>query len=524
MSNESLIVSAMIKTQPVLSLSVDADGSYKTWIKQQGARVDLYRNYERGNHRSGITPQMRKMLRLPNDDTGMDDFNHNYMSIVVSKFASRLHVNEISIGDDAQNKAWLNPLLEYNHWTALQGTTFRGAIRDGDSFIMVDPETLAWTSEPAYDGYSGVFALFDNNASTPYWACRIWSEASEVDQKEVMRVVVYESDKVSYWRGEENGQELRPDNIVETEKLRMQNIDLKNIPLVDIGNGMAELPEKINSRPWPVSMIPVVHFVNRYDNYSDGGESELRSGISLQDVLNRTSYSKVIASELSAFRQIWSKGIAIDVNGVLPGAVHNLILKDVNGNPIDPTPEATAFLAACAVGQFEGTDISQYIGQIDQDVREISQITETPIYGITTQGALSGEALKQLEIGLIGKCERFQHQNEDAIRDLIRLTAEIQTEMQTQYKGVDAPTFKVVIVSWKSPEILDVSARVTTLSQLRRDCPNLWSDDWYRAKIGGLLGMTQAEIAEEGLVAKNETQFKTDLIIGGGDSGTATQV
>ena len=429
MSNESLIADALVKTQPIMSLNLDVEDSYRIWIKEQGARVALYRDYERGKHRSGITPQMRKMLRLPNDDTGLDDFNHNYMSIVVSKFASRLHVNEISIGDDAQNKAWLNPLLEYNHWVSLQGVTFRGAIRDGNSFIMVDPETLSWTSEPAYDGYSGVFALFDNNYTTPYWACRIWSEASEADQKEVMRVVVYEPDKVSYWRGEENGSELRPDNSIALSDVIAQ-ARLMNIEIA-VKEGVDPAVTMVNYRPWSVSMIPIVHFVNRYDNYSDGGESELRSGISLQDVLNRTSYSKVIASELSAFRQIWSKGIAIDVNGVLPGAVHNLILKDANGNPIDPTPEATAFLAACAVGQFEGTDISQYIGQIDQDVREISQVTETPIYGITTQNALSGEALKQLEIGLIGKCERFQHQNEDAIRDLIRLTAEIQTKMQT---------------------------------------------------------------------------------------------
>ena len=46
----------------------------------------------------------------------------------------------------------------------------------------------------------------------------------------------------------------------------------------------------------------------------------------------------------------------------------------------------------------------------------------------------------------------------------------------------------------------------------------------YRAKIGGLLGMTQGEIAGEGIVAKNEKQFEVDNLIGGGDTGTATIV
>lgn len=523
MSNEALIVSAMQLTQPVLSLSLDVDDSYKSWIKQAGARVSLYRDYERGDHRSDMTPQMKKMLRLKTEDSGFNSFCDNYAAIVVDKFAGRLHVSEISIGDDAQNKAWLNPLLEYNHWTALQGTTFRGAIRDGDSYIMVDPVTLEWTSEAAYDGYSGVFALFSNNATTPYWACKIWSEASEAEQKEVMRVAVYEPDKVSYWRGEENGSELRPDNSIALSEVIAQARQM-NIQ-IEVKDGVDPNTEMVNYRPWNVSMIPVIHFVNKYDNYSDSGESELRPAIPLQDVLNRTLHSMVMASEFSAFSILWAKGIAIDVDGIVPGAVVNLLLKDANGNLIDPSPESTAFLQAVAVGQFQGSDISQYTNQIDKIVREISQATQTPIYGITNQGAVSGEALKQLEIGLIGKCERFQHQNEDAVRSLILVTAEIQKTFKTEYKGENPPAqIKSVQISWKSPEILDVTAQINALKDLRRDCPGLWSDEWYRAKIGGLLGMSQSDIKTEGENAKNESQFKSDLITGGGDSGTETTV
>ena len=519
--NSGLIADALVKTQPIMSLSMDVEDTYRTWIKQQGAKVSLYRDYERGNHRSGITTQMRKMLRLPNDDTGMNDFNDSYCAVIIDKMSGRLHVTEISTSNDTapnDDKLWLNPILEYNHWTALQGTTFRGAIRDGDSFVMVDPETLAWTSEAAYDGYSGMFALFENNTSTPYWACRIWSEASEADQKEVMRVVVYETDKVSYWRGEEGGNELRPDNIVSLEEVRRLGGEVIVPAGADIKNTFQ------NYRPWPVSMLPIIHFVNKYDNYSDSGESELRPAISLQDVLNRTLHSMVMASEFSAFSILWAKGIAIDVNGIVPGAVINLLLKDSAGNLIDPSPEATAFLQAVAVGQFQGSDISQYTGQIDKIVREISQATQTPIYGITSQGAISGEALKQLEIGLIGKCERFQRQNEDAVRSLIKLTAEIQSVFKTEYKGVNPPIINAVQVSWKSPEILDVTAQINALKDLRRDCPGLWSDEWYRAKIGGLLGMSQSDIKTEGENAKSESQFKTDLITGGGDSGTPTFV
>jgi len=232
----------------------------------------------------------------------------------------------------------------------------------------------------------------------------------------------------------------------------------------------------------------------------------------------------VMASEFSAFSILWAKGIAIDVDGIVPGAVINLLVKDAEGKVLDPTPEVTAFLSAVQVGQFQGSDISQYTNQIDRIVREISQATQTPIYGVTNTGGVSGEALKQLEIGLIGKVERFQNQNTDAIRDLIKLSAEIQTTFQTDYDGVSAPKIETVSVAWKSPEILDVTSQITALSNLRRDCPGLWTDSWYQARIGGLLGMSQSEIKVEGDSAKNEKQAGIDAIVGGGDSGTPTEV
>jgi len=503
--NSGLIAAAMQMTSPEMSLSMDVANTYRDWIKQRGARVALYRQYERGDHRASITAQMRKMLRLNLDSSGMVDFCDNYCSIVIDKMTGRLRVTEVavarkdSVPADAEN-LWLNAVLEKNNWDALQGTVFRGATLDGDSFVMVDPETLQWTSEPAYDGYSGVFALFDNNMSTPYWACKIWSEASHTGQDEVMRVVVYEPERISYWRGKEGGTELIPDVFV---------------PL----GGKSNKAEATTIRAWPVSTPPIVHFGNKIDNYSDNGESEIRPAIPLQDVLNRTLHSMVSASEFAAFNILWSKGIALDVDGIVPGAVLNLLIKDANGNVVtEPSPELTAFLSAVQVGQFTGTDIGQYTNQIDKIVREISQVTSTPIYGITNQGAVSGEALKQLEIGLIGKCERFQRQNTDAVRQLVKLTAEIQSEFDGDYAGLPPPPPEIdgVKVAWKSPEILDVTAQVVALFQMRRDAPGLWPDSFYQARIGGLLGMSQASIKEESDKALSEQSNRLASLVGAG--------
>ena len=102
--NSGLVVTALELTDAELATSVDAMSTWRQELQEQGARVTLYRQYEEGEHRSGITTQMRNMLRLPVDDTGIDDFNDNYCRIIVDKMASRLQVSEITTGDESIDK------------------------------------------------------------------------------------------------------------------------------------------------------------------------------------------------------------------------------------------------------------------------------------------------------------------------------------------------------------------------------------------------------------------------------------
>jgi len=449
------------------------------------------------------------MLRLKTDASNIDDFNDNYCQIIVDKMAGRLQVTEISTGDDALDKGWLSFILQRNMWKAIQGTVFAGAVRDGESFMMIDPQTLLWSSEPAYDGFDGIVALFDSFSRTPIWACKLWAETVEgalADTEEsTMRLVVYQPDVVTYWVGKEGGDEVEPDKRITTQQV------------INMENGFGEVQDTLGNRlPWAVGSVPIIHFVNRYSNYSSVGKSEVRPAIPLQDVLNRTIYSMVMASEFSAFRIKWSIGIPIDASGIVPGAVINLVLKDEQGNVLTSVDENEAkFLEAVKVGEFEETDISQYITQIDKLAREISQIAQTPIYGVTTEGVLSGEALKQLEIGLIGKCERFQNENTDAIKELIQLTAAIQNTFTLAITIPPVPkVIQVTVVNWKPAELLDVAGQIAVLIQMRKEAPGLWDDEFYRTKIGALLGMAQAQVKEESLRAQQQQQDVLETLVG----------
>ena len=459
--NSQMIANALLRTDPQLYAAIDGFNSWRTGIKDRGDRVAKYRRYERGQHDSALTTQMRKMLRLSTDGQTFD-FNLNYCRIIVDKMAGRLRVSEITTSNE-QEDLYITDTLQRNDWDALQGVFYRAAIRDGDSFVMVDPESLKWTAEPAYDGFSGIVAIYSPMQDSPLWACKLWSEAdtqdlagSEPSSTVEMKMMVYQPDSITAWTAPMNSGDVMPAETTLT---------------------------------WNLGVVPIVHFANLIDNYTQYGESEIRVAIAPQDVINRTLHSMVMASEFSAFKVAWSIGMEIDKAGITPGAVLNMILQDASGNAIvDMTPEQIEFLKAVRVGEFSESDISQYTNQLDAITKHVSQISQTPIYGVTAEGNLSGEALRQLETGLIGKVQRFQRENGGAVKQLLELTAAVQNAFSTEFGS--APELTEISVNWASAEIMDVTAAITSVLDIAERKPNLFSDDFLRQRIGALLGMT----------------------------------
>ena len=478
--NSNLIVAALQKTDPDLAKKIDADNSWKATITRKGARVALYREYEIGDHRADITDQMRKMLRLPTGDDELTEFNDNYMEVVIDKEASRLFVSSIT-GEDADQE-WIEDTLERNRFVSEQGQWYRGAIRDGDAYVMVDLNAN-WVSVPAYDGFSGLVVVHSGNTGKAEWACKLWSETSSEDDENTnvqMNVVVYQAGGITFYTGEE---------------------------------GSSALTE-VENKPYLAENLPIVSFVNKKDTHTDSGRSELRPAIPLQDVLNRELHSLVMASELAAFGIKWSKGMEIDLDGIVPGGIINLVIKDAGGNVMNElTDKQIEFLGNVEVGQFEATDITQYLEVIDKIVQQIGQVTQTPIRGVTSSGQISGAALKQLEIGLLGKVQRFQWQNTSAFGDLLELTAEIQNAYNTGEGS--APDIGAIKVVWKDAEILDVNERIAALKDLRKDSPGLFTDDFYIEQVGSLLNLSQADInKQKEETAKQQGSF-FDALTGG---------
>ena len=414
MSNESLITDALMRTDPALYAQVDGGNEFQAAVKKRAARVKLYRQYERGDHRQNLTDEQRKLMNITTDTAELNESSSNYCSIVTDMMAGRISVSEITSEDEATNE-YIASTLARNSFESKEGQFYRGAIRDAESYVLVDPQSALWSSEPAYDGFSGVVAIYNTMTNLPVWVCKLWviaesqdvsSDAADEDDR-IVNIAVYQPNQITFWRGSVDGTEVTP---VMMEKAQ-------GVKMLESGNGYE----------WPLGIIPIVQFANKRDNYTPYGESEIRVVIPLQDILNSTLYDMQMASKLSAFKIYWAKGIAIDKDGIVPGSVINLLLTDADGNVATSlTEEQVKFLESVEVGEFGTTDMSQYTNQLDKLEREISQVSSTPVYGITSQGNLSGEALKQLESGLVNKVIRFQRENSGAIEMLLRITAEIQ--------------------------------------------------------------------------------------------------
>lgn len=339
-----------------------------------GERVALYREYEAGDHRSKLTAEMSKMLRI---DSTLDQFNMNYCELVIQSMVDRLQVMGIR-GDSEQAQAWADEVLELNRFDALQLDLHEAVIRDGDAFVMVWYDEarggVTLSVEEIWDGETGVIPVYDRTYTRMIAALKVWYEVGDT-----RRANLYTPDEL--YQFDYDGGEIEP------------------------------LRERGERLPMP-GFVPLVHFRNRGKNRRDVGRSELVPVIPLQDVINRALYSMVATSELTSFGMWFAKGWGGPPSGVAPGVI-------VSIEDDDP-----AILNAIDFRLLEQGQIAPFIQQLSFLIDKIGEISRTPLVSGGT--GESGEALKERQSGLLGKVKRFQVKAGNKWEDVLYMAAVIQ--------------------------------------------------------------------------------------------------
>lgn len=411
--------SAVLSNTNLTMFSAILPVEFKAQLGRQEARarrVAAYRRYADGDHPANMTREMRELLRVTRNRDVSNEFNDNYMDIIVSSMADRIELRTVEADTDAGTQ-WLAAMLRYNRLAALQGDIHEAAIRDGDTFLMTsfdnDDDMPRYTHELAYDGVSGIAVFYGSpDISGMLAAVKIWNAIEEVQGKAVIvhRCNVYYPDRVERWR--------------------MVNGEMT--PHIEPGIDAVQLWTRRDGSPMGV---PFVHFRNRgRQNY---GMSEIRKAIPLQNVLNRVLYSFVMSSELAGFPIRAAFGFTPPAT-LTPGM---WVVVEPEGMMAEDHPPVIQML--------NGGDLSQFISSLGFVTQEIGRITRTPAPEFSAADNSSGEALKERQIGLLGKVKRFMVHAGNSWESAI----EMAYDVAINFGGSPPPAANSFVARFADPEL-----------------------------------------------------------------------
>lgn len=460
-----------------------------SWLNDEQARaqqVNTIRRYVNGAPDNFLTTGQAKILSLPSAaDNGalLHQFTDNYCPVILDTTLDRIQLTGIEADDEAQ-QAWIDQLLQDNRIDELQVNLHEATLRDGNGFLMVDAvqdgatgkRTIRLTQEPAYDGYYGMVVAYETAASKqPLFAVKVWRITSD-KLTDTVRLNVYYPNRIERYTSFVGGG-IRPyGNDVDVAALEAQyqmaqqankNTPLKLDSALPPGYPPSPDDDEPSVIPWTMDNtratvtknpdgsvtvegepigVPIIHFRHKGNSITTHGLSDLVDVIPLQDLLNRTLYDMAATSALSAFGVRVAIGFQAP-SSVAPGDVISITPKTDTGAQAIPTPESNEWLKTIRIDQFQQADLVPYINQLNWIKNEMFAVTNTPEQENASANA-SGESLRQREVKLIGKVQRFEVRNGNSWEDAMLLAARVQQAFTgtTQELGT-------LNAKWKSAEI-----------------------------------------------------------------------
>lgn len=345
-----------------------------------------YRDYFAGNQREVLSKRQLELLN------GLA-YVTNVCELVVSTKADRINLRDMSVTikeNELLSKELSSLLWDWfkkSNYERVVNATVLNALRDGDAYIVVDYDSVSQNPtffyHEQFDGTTGVDIFYVD--MQPVAAIKKWRvvETQEVSVATLFRLNVYYPDRVI--RAESvGGGRYTPafdKNKSPDEAVLIEQFDIDEFA----GEGVVEYytPDK-----QPIG-LPVIHFTNNAQG-TVYGVSELANIISLQDTLNLSQASYLMATLLSGFNWILLTGSTQkqDAIRMQAGMIVNTNNKDVG------------------VHQIQATNLTQLGEVVDRQLRLIATISKTPLAMLNPTGQLSAEGtLQQAETPLIKSIE-----------------------------------------------------------------------------------------------------------------------
>lgn len=420
----------------------------------EAAKVKAARDYYKGDHPTFLTQRQQEFLGKQLTD-GDFMFAHNLVRTVVDTLRERLAVTGFTVNGksaddlDADNPdpaAQLAALLwtwwKHSKLDSQQIRLYRRTLRDGKSYVMVDYDNAnqrpRFTLHEVDDGTVGV--MLHRNPE---------------DENEVMfasRYFYTFNPLKPGLTGIERKTVYLPGEIRKYERNSITNlIGADNLwrSIQDPGdNGWPILWRDLTGNPLGVAAI----------EFQNPGGSEVAQIAGLQNALNKSWLDLLAAADTSGFP-------ILTMNYKDPMPMPIGITDDTNLDGDDEfvvAPGRALEIFGGDIRRIEGADLGKMIEGIWAIVAAVSGTTRTPQYYMkpfTVVDIPSGEALKQLESGLVAKAEERQLMFGEAWADVMGLAYRVARTFGSNIPEVDDP---VIGVQWKDPNtrIEDVEAKI----------------------------------------------------------------
>lgn len=360
-------------------------------LRANGSGYAKYERYYDGNHDLAFATDKFKNAF----GALFREFAMNLCPAVVEAVRDKLVIDgfRVEAGDeDTESDAW--KIWQANRMGKRAGEIHREAILTGDAYAMV------WV-DPA--GAVTIYPQRAANCTVRYdeetpgkiiWAAKYWAT-----QDKRIRLNLYFPEVtlqyVSKAKPESDATPTLPDNEKEL------------IPFADL--------EAIAN---PYGQVPVFHFANN-SSVGSFGRSELKDVIAIQDGLNKAVLDMMVAMEFAAYRQRWASGIEIEY--------------DDNGNAVPPYKAGVERLwlaesETAKFGDFEASDLKQFLEVKDAFKMDFAAISGTPLYYFMQTGAnfpQSGESYRRSETRFVQKVrdrmEAFGNTWEDVMSFAVKI-------------------------------------------------------------------------------------------------------
>ena len=384
------------------------------------ANIDHQRNIQRakdyynGKQTVFLTNRMREYLNLPNRsrdtkaavqsylganninrNTVVDDFHLNIVQTIVMAVLDELSVNGFDTSEKAktdgtkEQSAWARRVWDANKMSTRQHEVHLGALRDHESFVMVDYDHDDMDDDEmdkdiprlTYHEY-----YIDQDAGGDGDGVLLVRENDNPDGEVICAV--------KEWTCKEDGKTMRRRNVYYDDRVEKYYRDPDWKPYFD-----EEAPDV-----WPIPWIdakgkplgvPVISFRNF------GGVPEAWEALNVQDAINKVMLD-VLAEADGAFRMFFMSGTYGTSDGQPP--------KSDGSNAISVSPMSIIGMGNnpdAKVIPVEGGDPTKLMASLKDIILIAAQITGTPVsYFVTTKQIAGADTLKGQDKPLTKKVEK----------------------------------------------------------------------------------------------------------------------